>query len=304
MNNVVETHGLMKTFGSKTAVDHFDMHVHQGDIYGFVGRNGAGKTTVMRMLAGLAAPTGGEARVFGAAPQEAGASRRIGVLIESPGLYGTMSAYDNMMLKALVLGLVNPKERVRDLLAFTGLGTVGSKKTKNFSMGMKQRLGLALALLGDPDLLLLDEPLNGLDPEGAREIRQLIMRLNVERGITVVVSSHVLEQLGKMATRYGVIREGRMVREMTAADVEQECSDFLRLDAANPTLALAVLQERFPELRFQSMPDASIRVFGTVDAGAVGAVLNEKGIAVQGLYAHKRDLEEFFVEMMGAEYRG
>lgn len=302
--NVIETHGLMKSFGGRTAVDQFDMHVGQGDIYGFVGRNGAGKTTVMRMLAGLAAPSGGEALVFGADPKEASAARRIGALIESPGLYGTMSAYDNMMLKALALGLVDPKEKAQSLLAFTGLGNVGSKKTKNFSMGMKQRLGLALALLGDPDLLLLDEPLNGLDPEGAREIRQLIMRLNDERGITVVVSSHVLEQLGKMATRYGVIREGRMVREMTAADVDQECSDFLRLDAANPALALAVLQERFPALRIQSMPDASIRMHGDVDPGQVGAVLNEKGIAVQGLYTHKRDLEEFFVEMMGAEYHG
>ncbi len=302
--NVIETNGLSKAFGSKMAVDQFDMHVGQGDIYGFVGRNGAGKSTVMRMLAGLVAPTDGEVREFGTQPREASASRRIGALIESPGLYGSMSATDNLMMKALALGLADPKDKVRDLLDLTGLGSVGSKATKNFSMGMKQRLGLALALLGSPDLLLLDEPLNGLDPEGAREIRRLIMRLNDERGITVVVSSHVLEQLGKMATRYGVIREGRMVREMSAAEVDQECSDFLQLEAANPTLALAVLQERFAGLRFQSMPDGAIRVFGGADAGAVGAALNEQGIAVRGLYAHRRDLEEFFVEMMGAEYRG
>lgn len=302
--NVVETSGLTKTFGSKTAVDQFDMHVGQGDIYGFVGRNGAGKSTVMRMLAGLAEPTGGEVRVFGASPREAGASRRIGALIESPGLYGSMSATDNLMMKALALGLADPKDKVRGLLDLTGLGNAGSKATKSFSMGMKQRLGLALALLGSPDLLLLDEPLNGLDPEGAREIRRLIIRLNEERGVTVVVSSHVLEQLGKMATRYGVIREGRMVREMSAAEVDQECSDFLQLEAANPALALAVLQERFGGLRFQSMPDGAIRLFGGVDAGAVGAALNEQGIAVRGLYTHRRDLEEFFVEMMGAEYRG
>ena len=302
--NVIGTNGLSKAFGSKMAVDQFDMHVGQGDIYGFVGRNGAGKSTVMRMLAGLVAPTDGEVREFGMQPREASASRRIGALIESPGLYGSMSATDNLMMKALALGLADPKDKVRDLLDLTGLGSVGSKATKNFSMGMKQRLGLALALLGSPDLLLLDEPLNGLDPEGAREIRRLIMRLNDERGITVVVSSHVLEQLGKMATRYGVIREGRMVREMSAAEVDQECSDFLQLEAANPTLALAVLQERFAGLRFQSMPDGAIRVFGGADAGAVGAALNEQGIAVRGLYAHRRDLEEFFVEMMGAEYRG
>ena len=302
--NVIETSGLTKAFGSKMAVDQFDMHVGQGDIYGFVGRNGAGKSTVMRMLAGLAEPTGGEVRVFGTSPCEAGASRRIGALIESPGLYGSMSATDNLMMKALALGLADPKDKVRDLLDLTGLGSVGPKATKNFSMGMKQRLGLALALLGSPDLLLLDEPLNGLDPEGAREIRRLIMRLNDERGITVVVSSHVLEQLGKMATRYGVIREGRMVRELTAAEVDQECSDFLQLEAANPALALAVLQERFAGLRFQSMPGGAIRLFGGADAGAVGAALNEQGIAIRGLYAHRRDLEEFFVEMMGAEYRG
>ena len=302
--NVIETSGLTKAFGGKMAVDQFDMHVGQGDIYGFVGRNGAGKSTVMRMLAGLAEPTGGKVRVFGSSPCEAGASRRIGALIESPGLYGSMSATDNLMMKALALGLADPKDKVRDLLDLTGLGSVGSKATKNFSMGMKQRLGLALALLGSPDLLLLDEPLNGLDPEGAREIRRLIMRLNDERGITVVVSSHVLEQLGKMATRYGVIREGRMVRELTAAEVDQECSDFLQLEAANPALALAVLQERFAGLRFQSMPGGAIRLFGGADAGAVGAALNEEGIAIRGLYAHRRDLEEFFVEMMGAEYRG
>ena len=302
--NVIEACGLTKTFGGKTAVDCFDMHVNQGDVYGFVGRNGAGKTTVMRMLAGLAAPTGGEARVFGASPREAGAARRIGVLIEQPGLYGTMTAADNLMMKALALGHVDPKATVRDQLAFVGLDGTASKKTKTFSMGMKQRLGLALALLGSPDLLLLDEPLNGLDPEGAREIRQLIMRLNEERGVTVVVSSHVLEQLGKMATRYGVIREGRMVRELTAAEVDQECSDFLQLESANPTLALAVLQERFANLRFQALPDGAIRIYGGADAGAVGAALNEQGIAVRGLYAHRRDLEEFFVEMMGAEYRG
>lgn len=302
--NVIETSGLTKAFGGKMAVDQFDMHVGQGDIYGFIGRNGAGKSTVMRMLAGLAEPTGGEMRVFGSSPCEAGASRRIGALIESPGLYGSMSATDNLMMKALALGLADPKDKVRDLLDLTGLGSVGSKATKNFSMGMKQRLGLALALLGSPDLLLLDEPLNGLDPEGAREIRRLIMRLNDERGITVVVSSHVLEQLGKMATRYGVIREGRMVRELTAAEVDQECSDFLQLEAANPALAPAVLQERFAGLRFQSMPGGAIRLFGGADAGAVGAALNEEGIAIRGLYAHRRDLEEFFVEMMGAEYRG
>ncbi|WP_255467139.1 ATP-binding cassette domain-containing protein [Raoultibacter phocaeensis] len=303
MVNVIETYGLEKTYGGKRAVDHFDMHVAKGDIYGFVGLNGAGKSTVMKMLAGLAAPTGGDIKLFGG---ESGgeAIRRMGVLIEAPGLYGNMTAYDNMMMKALCLGLVDPKRKVEELLGFVGLGAVGKKKTKQFSMGMKQRLGLGLALLGDPDVLLLDEPLNGLDPEGAREIRELIVRLNAERGITVVISSHILEQLGRMATRYGVIRNGQMVRELTAAEVEQECSDCLQLSTVDPTRSLAVLEERFPQARFVVMPDNSIRIFGIADAAAIGGTLNDAGIAVQGLYAHRRDLEEFFVGLMGAEYHG
>lgn len=301
--NVIETYGLEKTYGGKRAVDHFDMHVAKGDIYGFVGLNGAGKSTVMKMLAGLAKPTGGEIKLFG---ETSGgeAVRRMGVLVEAPGLYGNMSAYDNMMMKALALGHVDPKRKVNDLLAFVGLGHVGNKKAKQFSMGMKQRLGLGLALLGDPDLLLLDEPLNGLDPEGAREIRELIMRLNAERGITVVISSHILEQLGRMATRYGVIRNGHMVRELSAEEVEKECSDCLQVSTVDPARSLAVLQERFPQARFQVMPDNSIRIFGVTDAAAIGGVLNDAGIAIQGLYAHRRDLEEFFVGLMGAEYHG
>lgn len=301
--NVIETYGLEKAYGGKRAVDHFDMHVAKGDIYGFVGLNGAGKSTVMKMLAGLAVPTGGGIKLFGA---EAGddAIRRMGVLVEAPGLYGNMSAYDNMMMKALALGLVEPKRKVADLLGFVGLGSAGKKKTKQFSMGMKQRLGLGLALLGDPDLLLLDEPLNGLDPEGAREVRELIVRLNAERGMTVVISSHILEQLGRMATRYGVIRNGSMVRELTAAEVDRECSDCLQVSTVDPTRSLAVLEERFPQARFQVMPDRSIRVYGMSDTAALGGVLNDAGIAVQGLYAHKRDLEEFFVGLMGAEHHG
>lgn len=306
----IETRGLSKAYRGRNVVDGLDMHVARGDIYGFVGRNGAGKSTTMKMICGMIRPTGGEVRLFDrlavnpSGGVEHGEAVRIGALVENPGLYSNMTAFENMRCKAMALGLVDSVAEIERLLRIVGLADAGKKPAKSYSLGMKQRLGLALALLGSPDVLLLDEPMNGLDPEGVREMRNLIICLNEQRGITVVVSSHVLEQLGKMATRYGVIREGRMVREMSAAEVDQECSDFLQLEAANPTLALAVLQERFAGLRFQSMPDGAIRVFGGADAGAVGAALNEQGIAVRGLYAHRRDLEEFFVEMMGAEYRG
>ena len=297
--NVIETYGLEKTFGTKHAVNHFNMQVKQGDIYGFVGRNGAGKSTVMKMLSGLAHPTKGEIKLFGKSIAEAYSYERMGVLIEAPGLYPRLSAYDNMMMKALCLGVVDAKSKVNQLLEYVGLAETGKKKTSQFSMGMKQRLGLALALLGDIDILLLDEPLNGLDPEGAREIRQLIQHLNEERGVTVLISSHVLEQLGKMATRYGIIKDGTMVCELSAAEVEYECRDFIELSVSDPTLALALLSEQIPQASFVAMPGGSIRVSGVSDGALIGEVLHKENIAIYGLHMHKRDLEDFFVELMG-----
>lgn len=297
--NIVKTHALTKRFGGKTAVDAFDMQVRKGDIYGFVGRNGAGKSTVMRMLCGLASPTSGEIGIFGSPLNHSSGARKIGVLINNPGLYPNMSAYDNLMLKCLCVGVIDPKEATNQLLDFVGLRAAGKKPSKNFSTGMKQRLGLALALVGDPDLLLLDEPLNGLDPEGAREIRQLIMQLNEERGLTVIISSHVLEQLGKMCNRYGVIREGRMVREISAEEVAQECSEYLHLECSDPARALVLLQEKFANLNCTVMPEGAIRISGAAESALIGAALAEAGIAVTALYVHRRDLEDFFVEMMG-----
>ena len=298
---VIETRGLSKSYKGNLAVSNFDMRVEKGAIYGFIGRNGAGKSTVMKMICGLAAPTAGEIKLFGGNSEEEASLQRIGVLIESPGLFPHLSAYGNMMGKALSFGLVDPKEKILHLLDLVGLGDTGNKITKQFSMGMKQRLGLALALLGDPDLLLLDEPLNGLDPEGVQETRNLILELNRERGITVLVSSHILAHLGKMVTHYGIIRKGRMVRQMSAAEVQQECSDYLSLQASDPARALITLQEACPDACFTVMQDGSIQIQGAVDTVNIGEVLNSNSIAVHGLYTHHRDLEEYFVGLMGDE---
>ena len=229
----IETRGLSKAYRGRNVVDGLDMHVARGDIYGFVGRNGAGKSTTMKMICGMIRPTAGEVRLFdrfaagssGSASQKAPRSEavRIGTLVENPGLYPNMTALENMRCKAMALGLVDSVAEIEQLLCIVGLTAAGKKPAKSYSLGMKQRLGLALAMLGSPDVLLLDEPMNGLDPEGVREMRNLIIRLNEQRGITVVVSSHVLDQLGRMATRYGVINEGRMVGEMTADEVTQAC---------------------------------------------------------------------------------
>lgn len=302
--DAIATAGLTRTFVTKRVVDDLTLTVRQGDIYGFVGRNGSGKSTVMKMICGLVPQTAGTVRIFGEQFAPGTTSRRIGAVIEDPGFYPGFTGLDNVRCRALSLGLPDEKAASARALEQVGLAEVARKKAKAYSLGMKQRLGLAMALVGSPDILMLDEPFNGLDPQVVREVRSLIVRLAETRGVTVFISSHVLDQLERMVTRYGVIREGRMVRELTAADVERECSDFLQVETANPKRALAVLQERFPALRFQAMPDASLRAFGGADAAAVGAALAEQGIAVSGLYAHKRDLEEFFVEMMGAEHRG
>lgn len=311
----IETRGLTKTYGGVDVVDHLDMQVACGDIYGFIGRNGAGKTTVMRMLCGLAQPSEGEVSLFGRELRELGRFTGIGVLIDSPALYPAMSAKQNLMAKALSLGVVDAAAECERLLRAVGLEDAGSKRVKRFSLGMRQRLGLALALVGSPELLLLDEPMNGLDPEGAVRMRELIVELVRTRSITVVISSHIIDQLGRMATRYGVIDAGRMVREMTAEEVRSECGDYLVLSVDDPTRAVALLADRAPRLRTTLLADGTMRIdlndaigaregeeaarAGAAASAEVGALCVEEGLLVRELYLHRKSAEEYFVELMG-----
>ncbi len=307
--NVIEARGLAKAYGGRRVVDDFAMTVAAGDIYGFVGKNGAGKSTVMKMICGAVTPTAGEVVLFGAAPERregrgatasaaADQVRRIGVLIEEPALLPNLSAYDNLMAKALALGIADGPARCEEVLRLVGLQGAGKRKTKAFSLGMKQRLGLALALLGSPDLLLLDEPFNGLDPEATRAMRNLIVHLAETFGITVVISSHVLDQLDRMATRYGVIAEGRMVREMTAGEVAAECGGSLRVRTADSPRALAVLEEAYPAAAFRAEPGGTIVVSGDYNAEAVARTLSGAGQVVLEFSQDHRDIEDYFVELM------
>lgn len=311
--NVIEARGLTKVYGGRAVVRDFAMTVAAGDIYGFVGKNGAGKSTVMKMICGDAIPTAGEvvllesdrAQVGGAPKGETdGGVRRIGALIEEPGLLLNLSAYRNLMAKALAWGIVDGPARCEEALRLVGLSSVGNKKVRGFSLGMKQRLGLAMALLGSPDVLLLDEPFNGLDPEATRAMRNLIVRVSETLGITVVVSSHVLDQLDRMVTRYGVIADGCMVREMSAEEVAAECRSSLRVRTENPARALALLEEAYPALAFKAEPDGAIVVTGDYDDGAISRLLASSGEVVRELSQDHRDLEEYFVELMegGAQY--
>ena len=316
--NVIETRSLTKVYGHgrnrKVAVDRLDMHVAAGDIYGFVGKNGAGKSTTMKMIAGLVTPTSGEIELFGESSSETGTSgasthrrpslfsaeySRIGALIEEPGVLPGLSAYDNLMAKALAIGVVRAKEQCRDLLNLVGLTDTGTKKVKGFSLGMKQRLGLALALLGGPDPLLLDEPLNGLDPEATRAMRNTLVQLNRERGITIVISSHVLDQLNRVATRFGVVRAGTLVKEFTEDELHAACGSSIRVRTADTARALAILEERMTGATFRAEPDGTVLVSGAASVEDVSRILHESGQAVLELSVLERDIEDYFVELMG-----
>jgi len=296
---VIQTMGLSKRYKDRWAVDRLDLRVEQGDVYGFIGRNGAGKSTTLKLLCGLARPTQGEALVFGKPIRDPVARRRVGALIEQPGLYPDLSGRENLRLYAALLGLDRPERQVDQILETVGLSPKEKKQVRHYSMGMKQRLGVGLTLLGGPDLLLLDEPINGLDPEGIREMRELLLRLNRERGLTILVSSHILGELSKIATRYGIIQEGRMVEQVTASELEQKCTDYLHLRTDQPQKAAALLERELRVARWEMRPEGEIRIYEAVDTKAAGQVLAQAGIAVEEMGLHRQDLESYFLERMG-----
>lgn len=298
--NAIETVGLTKAFGEKHAVDALDLTVKRGEIYGFVGRNGAGKSTVMKMLAGLVLPTSGEIALLGEHQKPGCTSRRMGALIEEPGVLRSLTGLENVACRAMSLGVVDAERVAAETLQEVGLAEAAHKRVKSYSLGMKQRLGLALALVGSPDLLLLDEPFNGLDPQGVRSVRDLIMSLARDRGVTVFVSSHVLDQLERMVTRYGVVREGRLVKELSAEEVEQACADHVLIRCTAPQFALSVLQDALPEGRFVMLEDDAIRAQGIASEEA-GRALAGAGIVISELSVSHRDIEELFIGLMGEE---
>ena len=298
---VIQTRELSKRYKDNWAVDRLELVVEQGDVYGFIGRNGAGKSTTLKLLCGLARPTQGEALIFGKPIRDSVARRRVGALIEQPGLYPDLSGRENLRLYATLLGLDSPARQVDEILETVGLSPKEKKPVKHYSMGMKQRLGVGLALLGGPDLLLLDEPINGLDPEGIREMRELLLRLNRERGLTLLISSHILGELSKIATRYGIIRQGRMVEQITAGELTQKCTDYLHLRSDQPQKAAALLERELRLTRWEMRPEGEIRIYEAVDAKAVGQILARAGIAVEEMGLHQQDLESYFLERMGGK---
>ena len=296
---LLSTKGLSKCFGHHKAVDHVNLHIRKGAIYGFIGRNGAGKTTCLKMISGLAEPTEGEIEIFGYKGNDLKQMRsRIGCLIEAPGLYENMTAYENIKTKCLFCG-IHQKGYIEDILEIIGLSHTGKKKAKHFSLGMKQRLGIGLALVGEPDLLVLDEPINGLDPQGIAEVRDTLSRLQQERNLTILISSHILEELSKLATDYGIIHNGTLLQELTREELMRRCSERIEIVLDEPRRAVPIL-DRLGFTQYQVMDSSHIQVYERLSESAMlNMELSKAGILVKSITITNEELETYFLNLTG-----
>lgn len=301
MENILTTDKLKKRYGKHMAVDGVDMHIDRGDIYGFVGENGSGKTTVIRLITGLIYPQGGGFRLFGTknTSKQIGAARsRIGAIVETPSIYLNMSAYDNLKQQCILLG--KPEDRILPVLTDVGLEELydNNKRAGNFSLGMRQRLGIAMALLGEPEFLILDEPMNGLDPAGIVEVRELILRLNRERGITFLISSHILPELSLVATKYGIISKGKLLQEITAEQLHQRCTKATVFSATEPGALAACIRSRFPEYPAEYTAEG-VKLLGDIDLNTVLAAILQDGITLLSVNCTETSFEDYYLSVIG-----
>lgn len=297
MEYVVDTKSLTKSFGNNKAVDNVSLHIRRGEIYGFIGRNGAGKTTFMKMVSGLSTPTSGELSLFGASGREAQKYHsRIGNLIEQPGLYDGMGAKENLHLKCLALG-IHERGYEEELLDKVGLKDIKGKKVKQFSLGMKQRLGIAMALVGRPDLLILDEPVNGLDPQGIAEIRELLLSLKTEKNMTILISSHILEELYKVADTFGIIHKGVLIQELSKEELDRKCSDYTQIRTGDTEKACPVI-EGLGYRDYRVISSDTIHIYDTVTGvGELNMELAKAGCMVESLQVVRDTLDEYFLDL-------
>ena len=297
---VMAAYGLRKAYGSCMALDGVNMLVRRGDIYGLVGRNGAGKTTLMRMVSGQSEPTGGEMELFGASGRNMRLQRsRTGTMIEIPSFSPFLTARENLEYYRLQRGI--PGQGVVDeVLEQVDLRDTGKKKFKSFSLGMKQRLGLALALMNHPDFLILDEPINGLDPEGVAEFRQILRSLNQERQTTILISSHILSELSNVATRYGFMEQGKLIEEISADALHDKCRTCLRLEVDDASKAAAVLQTQLGTDRFEILPGNVVQLYDFLDdPRRASYALAQNGVALLAMEQKGADLEAYFLDLIG-----
>ncbi len=294
--NAIEIKNLSKNFGPKQAVTGLNMTVPTGSIYGFIGENGSGKSTTEKIICGLLIPGSGSVRLFGRDYTDADVRAKIGVLIEAPGCFPNLTVWNNMLIQAANLRIKNPEDEIRRVLKLVRMEGSAGNKYKNCSLGMKQRIGIAMALLGSPELLVLDEPINGLDADGMRIMREVLCDLAKNQGVTVLVSSHILSELEKIATHYGIIRGGKMIKEMTAEELEAGCRTYIALKAGDFNRAKAILSCKYS--RVEEDEADYIRVYDMTTPEEIVSHLYDNGIIVSELKTDKISLEEYYIDLM------
>lgn len=303
MDYILTARSLGKRYKNFKALNDFSIHVPKRAIYGFVGKNGAGKTTFIRLICGLQEPTDGSYTIYGIENTDPGISRcrrRMGAVVETPSIYLDMTAEDNLKEQYRIIGLPS-FDSIPGLLRLVGLENTGKKKAKHFSLGMKQRLGIAIALAGNPDFLILDEPVNGLDPQGIIEVRELILKLNREKGITFLISSHILDELSRLATHYGFIDSGHMVKEMSAAELDAACRKCIRVQVSDVRALSRVLDEM--DLEYSILSDTMADIFAKINISQLALALADQGCDIISLDEREESLESYYVNLIGGGNR-
>ncbi len=301
MDYVLKTNALCKKYKDYKALNGLSMNVPKGAIYGFVGKNGAGKTTLIRLICGLQEPTSGEYTLYGTKNTDKEilkARRRMGAVVETPSIYLDMTAEDNLKQQYRVLGLPS-YDGLADILKLVRLENTGKKKAKNFSLGMRQRLGIAIALVGDPDFLVLDEPVNGLDPQGIIEMRELILKLNREQQITVLISSHILDELSRLATHYGFIDKGQIVKEISAKELDTACRKCIRLEVTNTRTLSRVLDGM--NVEYTIVSDKAADVYARINVSKLTFALAKENCEVISMQERDESLESYYVGLVGGK---
>lgn len=299
MEYVLKTNALCKNYKHFKALNGLSMNVPKGAIYGFVGKNGAGKTTLIRLICGLQEPTDGEYFIYGISNSKKEiiqSRRRMGAIVETPSIYLDMTAEDNIKMQYRILGLPS-FDGIADIIKLVGLENTGKKKAKNFSLGMRQRLGIAIALAGSPDFLVLDEPVNGLDPQGIIEIRELILKLNREYGITILISSHILDELSRIATHFGFIDNGQILKEISTSDLEAACRKCMHLIVSDTKVLSRVLDEI--EIEYTILSDSEADIFGEISVTELALKLSAQNCEVKSIHEHDESLENYYINLVG-----
>lgn len=299
MELVLQTNGLTKKYGKQITINKVNLNIERGEIYGLIGKNGAGKTTIMKIVCGLIYQDQGDIKLFESSNLEK-SRKRMGCIIEQPSFYPGMTARENLIYYDKLLGLTD-YGNVDQVLSLVGLQNAGKKKTKAFSLGMKQRLSIAISLLGNPDFLILDEPINGLDPSGIKEVRELLLKLNSENEITILISSHILGELAKIATKYGIIDKGVLVDEFKAIELEQWCKKCLTIIVDNPERAAYILKNNINSSNFKIFNEGKICIYDRLDIPEqINKELVQNGVWVSRIWLEGNDIETYFVKVLGA----